>query len=218
MTTAATPRPPHRQPKPQSKPERKPEPEPQSKSQSEPKPQPQPQPQSKPRTQRRPGAPSTSVAPAGSAGSAVPGWIAPSALITAAAGLAVSAYLTVAHYTQSVTLACPATGAINCEKVTTSPESLLLGIPVAVLGLLFFAAFAALALPAAWRSRSPLVRTARLALAVLGVCFVARLVYAELFEIDAICLWCTVVHALAIALFAITALATAATATIPEPA
>jgi uncharacterized membrane protein len=174
----------------------------------------QPQPQSKPqpRTQRSPAAPVTPT------GSAVPGWIAPASLITTAAGLAVSAYLTVAHYTQSVTLACPATGAINCEKVTTSPESLLLGIPVAVLGLLFFAAFAALGLPASWRSRSPLVRTARLGLAVLGVCFVARLVYAELFEIDAICLWCTVVHALAIALFAITALATAATAAIPEPA
>lgn len=172
-----------------------------------------PQPQS--RTPRRPATPST---PAGSVVPAVPGWIAPATLITAAAGLAVSAYLTIAHYTQSVTLACPATGAINCEKVTTSPESLLLGIPVAVLGLLFFAAFAALALPAAWRSRSPLIRTARLALAVLGVCFVARLVYAELFEIDAICLWCTVVHVLAVALFAITALATAATATIPEPA
>ena len=149
---------------------------------------------------------------------ALPSWIAPATLGTAAAGLAVSAYLTIAHYTQSVTLACPATGAIDCQKVTTSPASMLLGIPVAVLGLLFFAAAAALGLPAAWRAESPLVRNARLALSILGVCFVARLVYAELFEIDAICLWCTVVHVLAVALFAITALATAATAGIPEPA
>jgi uncharacterized membrane protein len=148
----------------------------------------------------------------------VPTWIAPATLISAGAGLAVSAYLTIAHYTQSVTLACPASGTIDCQKVTTSPESMLLGIPVAVLGLVFFAAAAALGTPAAWRARSPIVRTARLTLSVLGVCFVARLVYAELFEIDAICLWCTVVHLLAVALFAITALATAATAAVPEPA
>ena len=148
----------------------------------------------------------------------VPTWIAPATLITAGAGLAVSVYLTIAHYTQSVTLACPATGAIDCQKVTTSPESMLVGIPVAVLGMVFFAAAAALGAPAAWHARSPMLRMARLTLSVLGVCFVARLVYAELFEIDAICLWCTVVHLLAVALFAITALATAATAAIPEPA
>lgn len=149
---------------------------------------------------------------------ALPSWIAPATVGTAVAGLAVSVYLTIAHYTQSVTLACPANGAIDCQKVTTSPESMLLGIPVAVLGLLFFAAMAALGTPAAWNARVPWLRSARMVFAALGVCFVARLVYAELFEIDAICLWCTVVHVLAVALFAITALATAATAAIPEPA
>ena len=149
---------------------------------------------------------------------AAPRWIAPAALTAAAAGLAVSAYLTIAHYTQTVTLACPATATINCEKVTSSPQSELLGIPVAVLGLVFFAAMAALAVPAAWRPGRPRLRAVRLGVAALGVCFVARLVYAELFEIDAICLWCTVVHVLAVALFAITALGTAATAAVPEPA
>lgn len=147
-----------------------------------------------------------------------PTWTAPATLITAGAGLAVSVYLTVAHYTQSVTLACPASGTIDCQKVTTSPESVIAGIPVAVLGLVFFAAMAGLGLPAAWRARAPMLRTARLVLSVIGVLFVARLVYAELFEIDAICLWCTAVHVLAVALFAITALGTAATAALPEPA
>ena len=147
-----------------------------------------------------------------------PRWIAPAALTAAAAGLAVSAYLTIAHYTQTVTLACPATATINCEKVTSSAQSELLGIPVAVLGLVFFAAMSALAIPAAWRPGRPRLRLARLGVAALGVCFVARLVYAELFEIDAICLWCTVVHVLAVALFAITALGTAATAAVAEPA
>ena len=167
-----------------------------------------------PRPTRRPRPATTTVA---DAPPHVPRWIVPATLAASAAGLAVSVYLTIAHYTQSVTLACPATGAIDCQKVTTSPESMLLGIPVAVLGLVFFAATGALGLPATWHARTPWLRTARLALAVVGVCFVARLVYAELFQIDAICLWCTVVHVLALALFAITVLATAATATAPEP-
>ena len=160
----------------------------------------------------------TTTATAGDPGTAHPRWIVPAGLAVSAAGLAVSVYLTIAHYTTTVTLACPATGTIDCQKVTTSPESVLLGIPVAVLGLLYFAATAVSFLPALWRRPEPWLRAARLGMTVIGLGMVARLVYAELFQIDAICLWCTVVHALAFALFAITALGTAATATIPEPA
>ena len=36
---------------------------------------------------------------------------------------------------------------------------------------------------------------------MVGVLFVFYLVWAELFQIDAICLWCTVVHALTLVLF-----------------
>src|SRR5579875_3900362 len=57
-------------------------------------------------------------------------------------GLGVAAYLTYEHYTGSKTLACPSAGAhslINCAKVTTSPWSVEFGIPVAVLGLVYFA-------------------------------------------------------------------------------
>lgn len=165
----------------------------------------------------------TTAAPRGrtpreSAGTDLPRWIAPATGLTAGAGLAVSVYLTIAHYTTAVTLACPATGVVDCAKVTSSAQSVILGIPVAVLGLVFFAAAGALGLPALWRRPERLLRAARMLLSIIGVCFVARLVYAELFEIDAICLWCTVVHVLALAMFAITALGTAATATAPEPA
>ena len=38
---------------------------------------------------------------------------------------------------------------------------------------------------------------------------VVRLVYAELFQIDAICLWCTVVHAISVLLFAVVLVAEA---------
>jgi uncharacterized membrane protein len=61
----------------------------------------------------------------------------------------------------------------------------------------------ALCSPWAWRSAAPWIRTARLAGAVAGMAFVLWLVYAELFAIRAICLWCTVVHVLAFALFVI---------------
>ncbi len=124
-------------------------------------------------------------------------------LLLCVLGLGVSAYLTYAHYTDVSALACPDTGTVNCAKVTTSSESKLIGIPVAVLGLAYFAAFVALCTPWAWRSPRRELSGARIAAAVGGVLMVVWLIYAELFRIDAICLWCTVVHAVTIALFAV---------------
>ena len=138
-----------------------------------------------------------------------PRWARLSSLILAVGGLAVSAYLTVEHYSSSTTLACPETGVVNCVKVTTSSYSTLVGVPVALLGLLFFAAMSVLCAPVAWRSSNPWVDRARLAGAVAGVAMVVYLVWAELFRIDAICLWCTVVHALTVAPFAVLVLAAA---------
>jgi uncharacterized membrane protein len=117
-------------------------------------------------------------------------------------GLGVSTYLTAAHYSGGITLACPNTGVINCEKVTTSPESVVFGIPVAVLGLVFFAAMLVLNLPRAWRYRDLRIRAARLGLAISGIGFAIYLVYTELFTIQAICLWCTSAHVLAFLIFA----------------
>jgi len=133
----------------------------------------------------------------------VPPWVRVTSLALTLLGLTVSAYLTFEHYSASETLACPDTGAVSCLRVTTSEYSRFLGIPVALLGLLFFVVVTVLCLPAAWRSTSPLVSGARLAAVVGGVAFVLYLVWAELFLIDAICLWCTVVHAITIVLFAI---------------
>jgi uncharacterized membrane protein len=45
---------------------------------------------------------------------------------------------------------------------------------------------------------------------VAGVGMVLYLVYAELFILDAICLWCTAVHVLALALFAVVGFGAAA--------
>ena len=117
------------------------------------------------------------------------------------AGLGVAIYLTIAHYTSPTVLACSDKGVVNCASVTTSAESSIAGIPVAVLGLLFFVAMTVLNLPAAWRSTDRRVHLARMGLAVVGMLMVLWLVYAELFLIGAICLYCTIVHVLTFALF-----------------
>jgi uncharacterized membrane protein len=135
------------------------------------------------------------------AGRPVPGWVIAASAILVLIGLTDAVYLTITHFTTTVHLACSGSGTIDCEKVTTSPQSHILGIPVAVLGLVFFVVYAGLCTPAAWRSPEPLVRYARLAWAIGGVVTVVYLIYAELFEIDAICLWCSLVHVVTIALF-----------------
>jgi uncharacterized membrane protein len=137
------------------------------------------------------------------AGRRVPAWVLGSSAILVLIGLGDAVYLTITHFSDSVRLACSDSGTIDCARVTTSPQSYILGIPVAVLGLVFFLVYAVLCAPPAWRSPEPLVRYARLAWAIGGVCTVVYLIYAELFEIDAICLWCSLVHAVTIALFVV---------------
>jgi uncharacterized membrane protein len=136
-----------------------------------------------------------------------PRWVGRSTLVLAAAAVAVSAYLTIAHYTTPNVLACSASGTIDCARVTTSTQSRFLGIPVAVLGLMWSIAMVALCSPFAWRSRTPWIRAARLILVCTGMLFVLWLVYAELFVIRAICLWCSAIHALTFALFVVVVLA-----------
>ncbi|WP_432829123.1 vitamin K epoxide reductase family protein [Dactylosporangium sp. CA-092794] len=136
-------------------------------------------------------------------------WVPLTSLVLAIAGLGVSVYLTIEHFTSSSTLACPETGALNCVKVTTSEQSAVFGIPVAVLGLVYFVAMLVLSLPALWRSSLPWLRYLRLGLSAVGVLFVFYLVFAELFTLNAICLWCTAVHVLAVGLFGVTAIGTA---------
>jgi uncharacterized membrane protein len=129
------------------------------------------------------------------------GWIPWTILAVSVAGVAVAAYLTYEHFTAGTTLACPDTGVVNCLKVTSSQYSKVFGIPVALLGLLFFVGMTALSLPPLWRTKSPWPGRLRLTAVVVGVVFICYLIWAELFQIDAICLWCTVVHALTFVLF-----------------
>jgi uncharacterized membrane protein len=135
-----------------------------------------------------------------------PRWVERSTFVLAMAALAVSVYLTIAHFTTPTVLACSASGAIDCARVTTSAQSRFLGIPVAVLGLVWSVAMVGFCSPVAWNSRAPWIRPTRLTLVCTGMLFVLWLVYAELFVIRAICLWCSAMHVLTFALFVLVAL------------
>jgi len=122
------------------------------------------------------------------------------ALVLSLLGLADASYLTVTHFEKQV-LACPANSFINCLKVTTSPQSEILHIPVAILGLAFYVAMTAINLPPLWKTTDLRVAKLRLAMAVSGIGFVLYLLYAELFIIKAICEYCTGVHIITFILF-----------------
>ena len=137
-------------------------------------------------------------------------WLQIATFVLALAGLGVSIYLTIAHFTESALAGCSESGLVNCTKVTTSPQSYVFGIPVAVLGLAFFVFCVAIMSPWAWRASRREIHLVRIASLVVGIGFVLYLVYAELFTIGSICLYCTSVHIITFVLFVLTAFAAAA--------
>jgi uncharacterized membrane protein len=147
------------------------------------------------------------VASSSTSRQSVPTWAPPLSLTVCVLGLLDAGYLTYEHFTASTTLACSDTGAINCLKVTTSSYAVVLGIPVAALGLLFFIGMTAVCLPALWRRGGRPVRLLRLGGASVGMLTVLYLIWVELFQVNAICLWCTGVHVLTFILFVVVVLA-----------
>jgi uncharacterized membrane protein len=129
-------------------------------------------------------------------------WQPVATLVLSIVGLGIATYLTITHF-DKVALVCSDNGTINCAKVTTSPQSEIVGIPVAILGLAFFIPMIVLCLPVAWRSTDRRIHLARLLLAVTGVGMIIYLIIAELFIIKAICLWCSGVHLITFILFVI---------------
>lgn len=123
-------------------------------------------------------------------------------------GLGLAIYLTIEHYSTTPTFACPATGAIDCLKVTTSNYSNFHGIPVAPAGLVYFLVSIPLHLPFAWRSENPWFGRARWAWVGAGMLSVFWLIHAEL-DLGAICLYCTGVHVVTFLLLVVTAIGTA---------
>jgi uncharacterized membrane protein len=124
----------------------------------------------------------------------------------AVVGGAIAAYLTVVHYAH-VSPICTTGG---CEKVQQSSYAKVGGIPVAVLGLV---AYAAVLLTTAVRGVPAALAGAVIALA--GTAFSGYLLWAQLARIHAICQWC-IGNDLVIAVVA--ALCVARVLTEPDPA
>jgi uncharacterized membrane protein len=104
------------------------------------------------------------------------------AALVAIAGVAVAAYLTWSHFEEG-SLVCPVGG--GCEIVQESEYAEVVGVPVALLGLVAYVVVLGLV---AWDA--PLARLAAAALALTGLVFSGYLLVVQLFVIDAWCVWC----------------------------
>jgi len=127
-------------------------------------------------------------------------WVGVSAFALSLIGVGLSTYMTIAHYTEATILACSGHGELSCTAVTTSPQSRVFGIPVALLELGFFVVMSVLSSPLVWRRSARWLALSRTALAIAGLLFVFWLIAAEVLIIGHVCLWCTGVHVVTIAL------------------
>lgn len=99
-------------------------------------------------------------------------------------GLFIAAYTTAAHYA-GFTVLCT-TKHNSCEAVQSSPYAEIVGVPVALLGLIgYLLILASLIVRSTERSR-----LATLGLTVFGFGFSAYLTYREVFTLHEICEWC----------------------------
>ena len=101
-----------------------------------------------------------------------------------AVGLGVATYLTVIHYA-GISPLCGRNGG-SCEIVQTSEYSKLVGVPVALMGLIGYV----LILASLLGPQNETARFATVAFTVLGFGFSAYLTYRELYSIHHICEWC----------------------------
>lgn len=101
--------------------------------------------------------------------------------VLALAGAGIAAYLTYAKYADA-TIVCSTGG---CETVQSSEYADLLGLPVAVLGLIGYLAILTTAF-----SAGETARVAGAALALGGLAFSVYLVVVQVFAIEALCQWC----------------------------
>lgn len=138
-----------------------------------------------------------------------PVWTWLAGTVLSVVGFGVASYLTYEHYTGSKSLTCPAGGGhINCLEVTTSIYNQIHGFPVAVLGMIFFFVMLILQSPWVWRWSSWIPRATQIAWCLVGLATAIKLIYDELYKIDAICLWCTSVHVITFIIFVITVMGT----------
>jgi uncharacterized membrane protein len=147
-----------------------------------------------------------------------PAWFQWATLVLAILGLGISIYETYAHYTGNKLAGCSANphGTFDCTAVITSTQSMVFNIfPVAILGLAFYVVAVPLFSPWGWRftGRGRISQRAvgwfRLASMIIGMGFVMYLIYAEVYQINQVCEYCTGVHIVTFVLFCMTVVAAA---------
>lgn len=125
-------------------------------------------------------------------------WYPITALILAGVGFADATYLTVEHYT-SFSLPCSITN--GCEAVTNSVYSLMFGIPVALLGSLYYVSvLIAIYVMLEFGAKQYLKYVALASTA--GFVFSLWFVYVQIFLIGAICQYCMISACTSTLLFA----------------
>lgn len=113
-------------------------------------------------------------------------------------GLLDSAYLTAEHFQKRPLFNCSVLE--GCQKVTTGPYSTIGGVPVALLGVVYYLTVFCLGLIGLRTAASSIVAlTAPLTAA--GFLFSVYLIYLQIFVIKALCLYCLFSAAAATALF-----------------
>jgi uncharacterized membrane protein len=121
-------------------------------------------------------------------------------LALAVVGVLISAYLTWTHYA-GLTPICTGSGE-GCQTVQSSRYASVLGIPVALLGLI---AYGGLILSAVlWKETGIYLG---LLISLVGTLFSAYLTYLEIFVIGALCQWCLASAAIMVAALVCTTLA-----------
>ncbi|MFH1534253.1 MAG: vitamin K epoxide reductase family protein [Nitrospirota bacterium] len=116
----------------------------------------------------------------------IPNWLIWAIVAVAFLGFIDASYLTLVHY-KGAELGCDAWG--SCNVVTTSEYSVIFGIPMALMGALYYLSVLILALvyvDTKWKLPLKLIPIAT----SFGFLFSLWLIYLQLFIIHAICLYC----------------------------
>jgi uncharacterized membrane protein len=124
--------------------------------------------------------------------------------VAGVAGIGISAYLTVVHYS-ALQLVCSTSGLISCERVLSSPYAVIAGsgLPTSTAGIIWFSVSALLAAAQLRGLRGAAIVRWHLLWSALGLATVIYLVFLEIVQLGAVCIWCSAAHALVVVTFLI---------------
>jgi uncharacterized membrane protein len=124
-------------------------------------------------------------------------WVPWTLAALAYAGFVLSAYLTIVHYRGYVS---PCYVVQGCETVQTSEYSVILGVPVALAGAVFFGLLFYLAVGLLRSSRRRLIQVFK-ALAFLGALAIIPLFLLQAIVLEAFCTYCIATEVLMLAIW-----------------